>query len=206
MHRITTLIITFSVLLAGIGVASVPAAAQSDDASILDEVVGTSEGIASDIRDGASFTYAYYKTKALNAFADDDGDPEWSATDTRDALHNPIDGNNSAYQSWLNARLDAASDRDTLQIRLDNGTSTATLFLVADVENGSYQGFNARETTDRTVDESCTLAGDAGANAPAELDTFYTEYVEPGENVSTSFTGRLAAEYKDDIDCTFIGS
>jgi len=208
MHRFTTLIVTLSVAVAGVGVAMTPAAAQTDE-SVLEEMVGAASGIGAEALEHARFAYSYAKTAALErarAALGNDTDPEWSAVQKRDALHNRIDGNSTAYQSWINERVDASTDRSTIRIRLDNGTSQSDLFLVADMNNGSYENLRAVEQTDRTIGESCTLAGEAGANAPDELDLLYTESIEPGKNVSTAFTGRLAADYKNDVDCSFIDS
>jgi hypothetical protein len=209
MHRTTQITVTLAAALVLVAGVAVPAAAQSDAPSALDELVGDGDGYVSQALDTAQFSFAYARasvSERVDSLLGDDTEPTWSASATVDDLHNRIDSNRSAYQSWLNERLTAADDRNTLQIRLDNGTETDTLYLVASNMDGAYQGLAAVETAPPTIDESCTLSGAAGANAPAELDTFYSEAVEPGTNVSTALTGRLAASYQDDVDCTFIGS
>jgi len=103
----------------------------------------------------------------------------------------------------VNNRTSASESYDTLEFTFELDGETATVYLTTDVTADGYQNASIVDTTDRTVDESCTLQGHAARKADAELATFVEDYAAQGENVTNSYLAGLAGEYSDDVDCTF---
>lgn len=133
-----------------------------------------------------------------------DAGDDWSAEAVASDLRADVAGNATAYQTWLNDRLDASDEREVLKVRIENESSTATLFVTSDAVNGTFTNVTAVRSTDRVVGETCTLSGDAGRNAYDELVTFREQFVEPNETLTKRFTGRLAGQYREDVECTFL--
>jgi len=204
MHRYTAASCSLAVLAITValiaGAVTGPVAAQSDDTSVLDVITGDADSAFEAAQNSAKFVAGWVDGKIEKLAADE---TEHSAAGVAATLREDINGNATAYQQWLNDRLQASTDRAVLQVTVENETDSARFYVVTDVSNGSYENLRATTNTSKTVGESCMLSGRAAANAPDELDTFRTEYVDANRSVDTSHTGRLAAEYDDEISCTF---
>lgn len=203
MHRSTAVVIALSLVVAGIGVATGPAAAQSDDGDFLDTLTGDADGPVEAVVNAGDFLYGMAVGEASALVADD---PDYDSFQVALDLRNDINGNDDAYQQWLNDRVDASETRNVVQVTVKGpqAENQSRFWIISDVQNGTYQNLGATGSTNRTIDESCTLSGRAAENAHEELETFRAEYVQPNESVDQSYMGRLAAEY-DGVSCTFIG-
>ena len=210
MHTYTQASAALSAALIVIAATSGLATAQSDEGdSIIDEVFDDddSESRLSALREAGSFGVGYAKGWASRITAgvtDLVGDEEtWSVNATASTLRSDITTHAGDYESWLNNRTTADTSRDVLEVTVENETASETFYVAADVENGTYRNLTATGSTNRTVDETCTLSGRAAEEAPGELETFRSEYVTANESVPPGYLGRMAAEYSEGIDCTF---
>lgn len=106
-------------------------------------------------------------------------------------------------EGWVNDRVDADADADVLAVTVEIDDDEETVFLVADVDGSDYANSSMVDSTDRSVDERCTLEDDAARNAADELEAFVEEFVDEDRDASSFYLGRTARRYDGDVDCTF---
>lgn len=204
MHRYTQAVLACSLAVVMVCALAVPVAGQTGDGDgegVLDTITGDADGVVDKALAAADFLYGLGQGYAADLISDDDAD--YDAFQVALDLRNDLNGHSDAYQSYLNARSTPSETRDVLQVTVEGPDSNdSTFYVTANVVNGTYENFGATGSTNRTVDESCTLSGRAAANADDELTTFREEFVEPNETVDRAYMGRLAAEY-DGIECSF---
>jgi len=130
----------------------------------------------------------------------DQADAETAADD----LQQVANDNAAELQVYANDRVTADADFDVLKVDFSVDGETATLYIVADVVDGNYTNASVVKSTERTVDESCTLQGAAARSADDELKQFVNNYVDDDKNVSAALVSRVSSEYGGLIDCSFI--
>lgn len=106
-------------------------------------------------------------------------------------------------ETWANDRVDADTAADVLELTFEIDGEESTVFLVADVNGTDYENTSVVDSTNRSVDETCTLEDDAARNAADELDHVENEYVDEDRDIPSGYLGRLAGRYDGDVDCTF---
>lgn len=189
---------------------SAPVSAQTD--SPIDDLFGDDEDAEGGILDTASSVLQQafgFVTGARNRVS------RWVSTAT--GLSDPIDASTAAddlqavgndhaaqVQAYANDRVNASTSYDVFEIEFRIDGDTATRYVTADVVNGSYENASVDASTDRPVDESCTLEGAAARNAADELESFVENYVEPDRDVDRRLFSEIAAEYGGSIGCTFL--
>jgi hypothetical protein len=204
MSRHTTLLLA-SLLLAGVAfggltvvITAEPAAGHAghEDPSMLDQL---SEADSDAIFAGLAGRIS----GAINArLAWLSGD-ETTSSDACGNLQAEFNSHNTTITDWANARTNATTGLDTLAITCDTSDETATVYLTAEVDttSGNYTNAQVVDATDREPDAECRLEEDSADNAADELATFVEEFAAPGEDVTESFTQRLAAQYTGDVRC-----
>jgi hypothetical protein len=126
---------------------------------------------------------------------------ETTASDACGDLRETFVANEATIETYANNRT-TAGETDVVAIRCaPTDEDIETVYLTTDIRNGSYTNTTMVETTDRTVDEECTLEEDAAVNAAAELQTFVDEFAAPDEPVAPDFRRRITAQYAGDVDC-----
>lgn len=180
------------VVLAGVATAPGPVAAEESGilADLTDSVGSFVDGLLGAARG------------EFNRFMDEPADRD--AAEAANDLQAEYNASSSAIESWVNERTTASADEDVLEIELDIGDGTGTLYLVADVAGSSYENSSLVDSTTRTVDETCELDDAAARNAPDELETFIEEFVDEDQDVSTGFLARLDRQYRGLVDCSFL--
>ncbi|RLM32618.1 hypothetical protein [Haloarcula sp. Atlit-120R] len=175
-----------------------PVAAQSDEGAIdgmfsaaeestvLNTLEGIRDGVLGRISDGV-------------AGATDDR----TAGDMAADLQTEYNDNSAAYESWSNNRTTADTSLDVLELTISQDDESETLYLTSDVVDGSYTNTTMRNSTDRTVDESCEIEGNAARNAADELGEFREDYVADDGNVTTDYLASMGSRYGSNVDCSF---
>lgn len=127
------------------------------------------------------------------------GEETDTASEELEAVQSYYNPRSDNFESWINERSTASTEYDVVALEFQLGGETSTAYLVADVENESYHNSSIVDETNRTVDHNVTLCGYAADEAPGELEAFYGEYVETGDDVDRSYVGRLAGSYRKNV-------
>lgn len=200
MQRIMSLLV--ALLLVTSAVTPVAAQDSDDDSeSILNSVIEAESGDRLDAILGAASGF-YARAQNMFQARADDQTPAEHAADTKQVFND----NNETLLTYVNDRSTASTDADVVALRFTEEDETSeTIYLVADVNNSTYQSAQMVNSTDRTVDEECTLEDSATRNADEELDTFVTEFATGNENTTSRYRSRMVTEYSGKVSCTFIG-
>lgn len=189
-------IVTALVVVAAVGAVPAPAVADEDD-SVFDDLISDDEG------DGwLSTAWAY----AQGTYADVVEDPEQeTASEAAQGIQDEFNAHAASLQAFGNNRTSATESANVLGITTEVDGESTTVYLVADVRSNSYENATIVDETDRTVDESCTLSGEAARAADTELAEFHERFVAGDEQLAQDYYARLAGQYGSNVDCTFIG-
>jgi hypothetical protein len=195
------------VLLAA-GVAPTTALAQSDseDEDLSDAIFGAAVSAVEDPLGAASKFSAWGQGVAANvgAWA---GDPDRTPSECASDLTTEYNEHNATYEEYVNSRTKAEETRDVVRIDCqqdeDGETTTETVYLVADVQDGNYTNSRIVDSTDRTVDERVLLTGVATEDAPDDLETFRTEYAADDETPPPAYRGRMTGKYWGNVYGSF---
>lgn len=114
-----------------------------------------------------------------------------------------VNDNSSDFVAFANGRLTPADRYDVVAVEFDVNGESATRYVIGEHNASQWTGVTVANNTDRTIDESCTLDGDAATSALAELRTLYRESIEPDEDVPAELVGRLSGQYIAEVDCSF---
>jgi len=193
------LALVVGLLAATVAPASVAVAAQSDaeEESLAGEIVSAATDEGSVIQPALGFASGL-ADRVLAV-----GGPDTDASTACGDLRTTIADHSGTLQDYANDRVDAAASADVLEIECAIGDASSTIYVTADVNGSAYANTSAVNTTDRTVDESCTLDDDAAANASAELQHFVDAYIEGNETIPRSEYARLAGRYGGAVECSF---
>lgn len=180
-------------VVAAVAGAPMGVAAQADDSIVDDLLDGEDDGFVTS-------AYAYVNGQ-IDRFLGHETDE--TAAEAAQQTQATFNGNASTTQTWVNNRTSASSAYDVLAFTFEIDGEAATIYLTSNATAGGYRNTSMVDTTDRTVDETCTLEGYTAQQADTELATFVDDYADPGTNVSNSYLAGLAGEYGGDVDCTF---
>jgi hypothetical protein len=192
----TILILAVVVVALSAGLAP-PAAAQSDAGPIeglFDDEGGSGivKGVLEGVGLGGLLGRAAYTVDSVRS----EPDP----TPHAEALAETYNANSDTIEDWVNARFNGtAEDWTVLRIDLEQGDTTATRYLVADVSNGTFEDSEMVAETDRSVDATLTFQDYAATQAAAELEYFVTEYAAADRDVTDALRTRMAA-YKPNTE------
>jgi hypothetical protein len=212
----TTLLIATLAVLALLAGAAIPAAASHDttdsdaDSSVTDALFGTSDsdddglvgditrtvggglGVASGTLDRVAYQYSPFGPEPDSA--------EQNAEETMQAFNE----RSESFVTYANDRN--VSGGEVVQITFDQADAEETIYLVAEYNQTSdaYESAEMVNTTDRTVDETVTVSGMAADNAAAEIEAFHSEFVEPNDDVTTSWLAKQWAAYNEDLESSLI--
>jgi len=167
--------------------------AQEEDSVVGDLLDGEDDGLIESVQ-------AYAGGFIDRVLADETDE---TAAEAAQRTQETFNGNASTIQAWVNNRTTASDAYDVLAFTFEVDGETATVYLTSNATADGYQNASMVDTTERTVDDSCTLQDHAGRGADSELATFVEDYAVPGENVTNSYLAGLAGEYRGDVDCTF---
>lgn len=176
--------------------AVMPTAAQSD--SGLSDLVGdAAEDRLGQLRGAVSGLL----DRAMVTFGGDDSDE--TAAEAANQTQEVFNGNATAIQSYVNNRASADTSRDVFAFTFEIDGESSTVYLTADVVDGAYENTSVVDSTDRSVDDSCTFEGYAARSADEELSYFVTAFVNEDKNVTGKYIGRLGGRYSSDVSCSF---
>lgn len=122
-----------------------------------------------------------------------------------DDFQSTFNSHNETIEAWVNDRTNASTDRDVVALTFRESGSGTTVYLVATVNNSSYQDSHVVDSTDRSVDESCTLEAAAARNADSETQRFHDEFAEPDTDLTDAYVRQMAGRYGGKVDCTIGG-
>lgn len=191
------LAVALVVLVAMAGAA--PVAAQDSDEPPLADVFVDEGGEPTLVAKALSEVSDVYSV--ARSFATGIGD-DTTATEAADAAQTEFNDHSSAYDTYVNQRTNASTSADVLKVTFDL-EATDTRYVVADVNGSDYENVSMVTSTDRQVDESCTLSGSAARSAADELEQFHEEYVKPGENPTATYLAMMNAQYSGVTNCSF---
>lgn len=197
MRRLAALLVAALLVTAAVpgGVA-----AQDDDGGLLDGMDGPG-GLLDAIRAGFSAANDAIGSLVRSASYQVTG-PDRTPAEQADATAAVVNNNSDALVNYTNARFSgSATAWDVVAVEFTNTDTdeTATRYLVATTENGSFTSVEMVETTNRTVDATLGLEDAAAANADRELTHFVEAYVDEDRALDTALRSRLSA-YAGDID------
>lgn len=200
----TAVVLTLVVaLVAG---AAVPATAQSSDSNVVSDFLDTDvsvKSVAQTLSDWSNFVSGY--TSRLGS------EPDRTAAECASDIQAEINNNSAAWQQRLNQNLSASTSRNVLEVRcqiatregLEKVTKTESVYLVADVQNGSYTGLQAVDNTSRTVDHVLLLQGSAAKTAPDDLAEFRKKFIAENRSVPRSYAQKMKGQYAGSVYGTF---
>lgn len=131
-----------------------------------------------------------------------------NASEHAAAFQNEFNANNDTIVAYANERLNATTTIDVIKIEFQDKTGgNATVYLVSSVDTGNESFTSARivNSTDRPVDHSVTADWYVSRHATAELDSFISEYAEPGEDIGTAYRLNMLRKYGSGINGTLWG-
>lgn len=170
------------------------AVAAQDEESTLDQLTNADEYGYLDGLQGRITGWLSFRIRFLTG-------EQVTATEACGDLQAAVNADAATIQQWVNNRTTPATDLDTLALTCDIHDESATVYLTANVTNGTYTDAAVVDTTDREPDAACTLSEDAAVNAGDEVETFVDAFADPGEDVTANYQSRLAAQYGGDVSC-----
>lgn len=192
-----TLAVVLGVLL--VAQASVaPVAGQSDSGPLDSAFSAAEESTALNTLEGLRDGILGWGTDVVAGATDDR-----TAADMATDLQTEFNSNSGDYEAWMNNRTTAEMSLDVLEVTISQDGESETLYLTADVVDGSYTNTTMQNSTDRTADESCELAGNAARNAAGELGEFREDFVATDGNVTADYLTSMGTRYGGNVDCSF---
>lgn len=197
----------------GVTALATPAAAQSDDSSLLGDVVGQD---APDFTDdpgawfsagwsglgGASDRALYWVRTKTPGFLSERFPSlasDRTAASEADAVAAYFNEHNATLLEYANQRANW-SQNYTVELAWTLDGETATRYLVTNASDGNLTSARITSSTSRTVDHNVELCGYAAASSRDELQRFTEEFAEPGENVTPAYRARLGAKYGGNVE------
>lgn len=200
-YRRVSIALAVLALVAIAGVATQPGLAQSDDESLDDELINTSEDvsgidIAIALGDGLSRRFSLWADSLQNRGLTRDSDREQArqyAQDTREYFN----ANNDSFRQYLNDHDSGGTDKQVLELRFSVDGETEPEYIVGDwnTSDGDYDTLEMVDTTDRAVDKCIPLADHAARNAETELERFHEQFVETDTVPDRAYAKEMAAAY-----------
>lgn len=194
----------FAALVVLVLAAPGPAVAQSDEGVSVDDFT-EDQSVAAAVLDGIGGFVSGLTSRLRHSVSEAVGEDHTDLEATVGDATSYYNDRSTAFEGWANERVDADTSRDVVKLTFEDEGETETRYLVADVNNSEYQNSEIVTSTDRSVDETCTVSGLAAQNADAELETFYDEFVSRGESISAGYASRMKGQYDDDVDCSLLG-
>lgn len=113
------------------------------------------------------------------------------------------------FETYANSRTTASTNYNVLAITFVQDGDEAVRYVVADINGSEYRTPQMVGSTDRSVDEECTIEDGAARNADTEIERFHDRFVEGNETVTRQYMSRMASTYGDpigdqDVSCTFM--
>jgi ribosomal protein S6 len=210
-HSLRAAALAALLVLATVGAAPLAVADhdESDASSVFDGVVSVEEDDSADnssMLDGVRRAASRIAGAASGTLARlTDRGTDQTASEAADSAQAEFNSHNATIQSYINARASASTDANVLELTFEIDDKTATRYVVADVNtsDGTYENASMVSSTNREVDESCSLEEQAADNAATEIETFVEEFASEGEDMSASYQGRMASQYAGEVDCSF---
>jgi hypothetical protein len=210
MTRLKPIAVATLAVLALLAGAAAPAAANHDtttqDEGLADSLFGTSDsnetgvidtvsaaiGVASGTLDRARYQYSPFGPEPDSA--------EQNAEDTMQAFNE----HSGDFVDYANDRN--VSGSEVVEITFEQADDPETIYLVAAYNQTSneYDSAAMVNTTDRSVDETVSVSGMAADNAADEIEAFHETFVDPNDDVTTSWLAKQWAAYNEDLDSSLI--
>lgn len=127
-------------------------------------------------------------------------DPDQEVAD----IQSFVNERSSEFVEYANGRLDPSDEHDVVEIEYTIDGETASHVVVGTHNDTEWTGVEVVNSTDKTIDETCTLSGDAARNASEELERLYNEFIKPDETPTPRAIGRLTGRYNNDVECSFL--
>lgn len=199
MMKSKTLIIALACMAVLAAVTPAVASAQADEDGTIDQLFQADDAgdvleTLRGIRDG----FAGRASDTVAGFTADD-----SASDLAGEFKTEFNTHSADFENYANDRATADTSLDVLKLKFKQDDETASVYLTTDVSDGNFTNTQVVDTTDRTVDETCTLEGAAARNAADELDTFHDDYVSGNDNVTAEYLSTQASRYSGKVECSF---
>lgn len=216
MNRNRLLTVFACLLIVGALAAPAPAMAQSDDESdddegLADAMLGTVAGVLEDpLGAGKAFLSAADGAIDNALYRASWGDPERTPAECADALRTEVNDHNQTYEQYINDRATASSGRNVVKVTCnletdDDEMESDSIYLVATVNStsGDYEGLEAVDSTDRTVDHEVRLYGLATEEMPDDLVAFREEYAAENETPGGDYKKRMTSKYAGHVYGSF---
>lgn len=200
-----------ALLVTGVTLGAAPVAADSTDSALGDvfneDTTATEYASALIAGLGGASDRAghWFGQNAPGVLQDLLGVEEPSARDKATAVANYYNANNASLERWTNQRTNVSSNK-TIEVTFHLGDETATRYVLVNASGGNITRSEMVSSTNRTVGEMLAVCGYAAEKAPAELETFVTEFAGPNEDVTADYLARMKGAYDDDVETTLIAS
>jgi len=124
-----------------------------------------------------------------------------TAAEAERGVRTYINNNSSDFVTWADGRYNASQNLAVAEIVYEVDGETASHYIVTTASNDTYDSLAVTNTTDRTVDYTCTLEASAAKNAPREVRDIHQEFVVANENISGEYKAEMAAKYAREVSC-----
>jgi hypothetical protein len=137
-------------------------------------------------------------------------------TDTADVqeeatqLTSTYNENAGDYTAWVNSQTAGTdinrSAYDTIQVQMSVNGENATRYLIGLVDGDRFATTTVVNQTDRTVDQTVVLKGQAAVDSDSILSTIHERFVLEDKAISREYQTRLSARYGGQIDGTLLNA
>lgn len=128
-----------------------------------------------------------------------------SAASRADAVQTYWNNNNESFEQYGNERANWTTDK-TVKIMWHINDETSTRYLLANATGDGNVTTRIVDSTSRTPNEDLALCGYAAEQSYSELQEFREEFVEPNEDVSAAYLGRMKGRYDNDVETSLYSS
>lgn len=173
----------------------------------------TDDGLLGNLTASVSRANLYFSGLVANTkYGVGASDEPRTAASCAEDIQTELNSNNQTYETYVNNRINASTDRNVVKVTckyeadgglLDETMETESVYVVADVTNGSYSNMTVVDSTNRSVDERVVLTGLAVQQLPDDLKAFTDDYAAKGKTPGKGYERMMAAKYAGHVEGTF---
>lgn len=131
----------------------------------------------------------------VTSFVDDQPDIDTHV----DAAVETFESQTTDWVDYVNDRDLGGSERQTAELTFEFDGEERTRYVIADWDDADerYQSIDIQlpDEFDGDADHWATISGDAVSNAADELDAVHERFIEPNEDITSTYASRLAGRY-----------
>lgn len=200
--KLLSAILAALLVMATVSAAVAPAAAQSDESAVgeISQAIESAAGIANEVVPVNLLKNPDDFVRGLQArWFEEPADN--TAAEAEQGVRTYINGNSTDFVNWSESRYNASQNPAVAEVVYEVDGERAKHYIVTNASNGTYDSLTVTNSTDRTVEWTCTLEGAAAQNAPVEVRDIHQEFVVQNESITGEYKAELAAKYARNVKC-----